>query len=238
MRELSAQEGAWDEVRLVEQKELGFAAVDTGREKRQGFAEVVYGAGKTAEQIAEILKTLLAESEGNVMATRVDREKARTALAALPEAQYDEVSRIVYVERRVRCEDAAHRILVVTAGTSDIPVAEEAALTARLMGNDVRTIYDVGVAGIHRLLVHRQELMAANVVIVIAGMEGALASVVGGLVARPVIAVPTSVGYGASFHGLTALLSMLNSCAAGVAVVNIDNGFGAGAMASRINQTR
>ncbi|WP_298587490.1 nickel pincer cofactor biosynthesis protein LarB [uncultured Selenomonas sp.] len=238
MRELSAQEGAWDEVRLVEQKELGFAAVDTGREKRQGFAEVVYGAGKTAEQIAEILKTLLAESEGNVMATRVDREKARTALAALPEAQYDEVSRIVYVERRVRCEDAAHRILVVTAGTSDIPVAEEAALTARLMGNDVRTIYDVGVAGIHRLLAHREELMAANVVIVVAGMEGALASVVGGLVARPVIAVPTSVGYGASFHGLTALLSMLNSCAAGVAVVNIDNGFGAGAMASRINQTR
>ncbi len=238
MRELSAQEGAWDEVRLVEQKELGFAAVDTGREKRQGFAEVVYGAGKTAEQIAEILKTLLAESEGNVMATRVDREKARTALAALPEAQYDEVSRIVYVERRVRCEDAAHRILVVTAGTSDIPVAEEAALTARLMGNDVRTIYDVGVAGIHRLLAHREELMTANVVIVVAGMEGALASVVGGLVARPVIAVPTSVGYGASFHGLTALLSMLNSCAAGVAVVNIDNGFGAGAMASRINQTR
>ena len=238
MRELSAQEGAWDEVRLVEQKELGFAAVDTGREKRQGFAEVVYGAGKTAEQIAEILKTLLTESEGNVMATRVDREKARTALAALPEAQYDEVSRIVYVERRVRCEDAAHRILVVTAGTSDIPVAEEAALTARLMGNDVRTIYDVGVAGIHRLLAHREELMAANVVIVVAGMEGALASVVGGLVARPVIAVPTSVGYGASFHGLTALLSMLNSCAAGVAVVNIDNGFGAGAMASRINQTR
>lgn len=238
MRELSAQEGAWDEVRLVEQKELGFAAVDTGREKRQGFAEVVYGAGKTAEQIAEILKTLLAESEGNVMATRVDREKARTALAALPEAQYDEVSRIVYVERRVRCEDAAHRILVVTAGTSDIPVAEEAALTARLMGNDVRTIYDVGVAGIHRLLAHREELMAANVVIVVAGMEGALASVVGGLVARPVIAVPTSVGYGASFYGLTALLSMLNSCAAGVAVVNIDNGFGAGAMASRINQTR
>lgn len=238
MRELSAQEGAWDEVRLVEQKELGFAAVDTEREKRQGFAEVVYGADKTAEQIAEILKTLLAESEGNVMATRVDREKARTALAALPEAQYDEVSRIVYVERRVRCEDAAHRILVVTAGTSDIPVAEEAALTARLMGNDVRTIYDVGVAGIHRLLAHREELMAANVVIVVAGMEGALASVVGGLVARPVIAVPTSVGYGASFHGLTALLSMLNSCAAGVAVVNIDNGFGAGAMASRINQTR
>ena len=128
--------------------------------------------------------------------------------------------------------------LRLTAGTSDIPVAEEAALTARLMGNDVRTIYDVGVAGIHRLLAHKEELMSANVVIVVAGMEGALASVVGGLVARPVIAVPTSVGYGASFHGLTALLSMLNSCATGVAVVNIDNGFGAGAMASRINQTR
>ena len=222
----------------MEQKELGFAAVDTGREKRQGFAEVVYGAGKTAEQIAEILKMLLAESEGNVMATRVDAQKARAVLAALPEAHYDEVSHIIYVERKVRCEDAAHRILVLTAGTSDIPVAEEAALTARLMGNDVGTIYDVGVAGIHRLLAHKEELMSANVVIVVAGMEGALASVVGGLVARPVIAVPTSVGYGASFHGLTALLSMLNSCATGVAVVNIDNGFGAGAMASRINQTR
>ena len=232
------QENPCYEVRFVDQKELGFAAVDTGREKRQGFAEVVYGAGKTAEQIVEILKTLLAESEGNVMATRVDREKAQTVLAALSEAHYDEVSRIVYVERKVRCEDAAHRILVLTAGTSDIPVAEEAALTARLMGNDVRTIYDVGVAGIHRLLAHKAELMSANVVIVVAGMEGALASVVGGLVARPVIAVPTSVGYGASFHGLTALLSMLNSCATGVAVVNIDNGFGAGAMASRINQTR
>ena len=169
----------------MDQKELGFAAVDTGRERRQGFAEVIYGAGKTAEQIVEILKILLAESEGNVMATRVDREKALTVLAALPEVRYDEVSRILCVERK--------------------PPVEE-------------------------------ELLAANVVIVVAGMEGALASVVGGLVARPVIAVPTSVGYGASFHGLTALLSMLNSCATGVAVVNIDNGFGAGAMASRINE--
>ena len=150
--------------------------------------------------------------------------------------RYDEVSRILCVERKPLVEDAARRILVVTAGTSDIPVAEEAALTARLMGNDVKTLYDVGVAGIHRLLAHKEELLAANVVIVVAGMEGALASVVGGLVARPVIAVPTSVGYGASFHGLTALLSMLNSCATGVAVVNIDNGFGAGAMASRINE--
>ena len=220
----------------MDQKELGFAAVDTGRERRQGFAEVIYGAGKTAEQIIEILKILLAESEGNVMATRVDREKALTVLAALPEVRYDEVSRILCVERKPPVEDAAHRIRVVTAGTSDIPVAEEAALTARLMGNDVKTLYDVGVAGIHRLLAHKEELLAANVVIVVAGMEGALASVVGGLVARPVIAVPTSVGYGASFHGLTALLSMLNSCATGVAVVNIDNGFGAGAMASRINE--
>lgn len=220
----------------MDQKELGFAAVDTGRERRQGFAEVIYGAGKTAEQIIEILKTLLAESEGNVMATRVDREKALTVLAALPEVRYDEVSRILCVERKPLVEDAVRRILVVTAGTSDIPVAEEAALTARLMGNDVKTLYDVGVAGIHRLLAHKEELLAANVVIVVAGMEGALASVVGGLVARPVIAVPTSVGYGASFHGLAALLSMLNSCATGVAVVNIDNGFGAGAMASRINE--
>ena len=157
----------------MDQKELGFAAVDTGRERRQGFAEVIYGAGKTAEQIIEILKILLAESEGNVMATRVDREKALTVLAALPEVRYDEVSRILCVERKPPVEDAAHRILVVTAGTSDIPVAEEAALTARLMGNDVKTLYDVGVAGIHRLLAHKEELLAANVVIVVAGMEGA-----------------------------------------------------------------
>ncbi len=222
----------------VGQKKLEFAAVDTDRENRQGFAEVVYGASKTAEQIALILKTLLVESKGNIMATRVEQKKAQIVLDALPEARYDEVSRIVYVERKPSPEDAAHRILVVTAGTSDIPVAKEAALTAQLMGNDVKTIYDVGVAGIHRLLRHKEELLAANVVIVVAGMEGALASIVGGLVARPIIAVPTSVGYGTAFYGLTALFSMLNSCATGVAVVNIDNGFGAGAMASRINRTR
>lgn len=222
----------------MEQKELGFAVVDMGREKRQGFAEVVYGAGKTAEQITEILQALLAENSGNILATRVSEEKAATILSHVPEAHYDKTASLVYIERSAPPEDAAHRILVVTAGTSDIPVAEEAALTARLMGNDVRTVYDVGVAGLHRLLAHKEELAAANVVIVVAGMEGALASVVGGLVARPVIAVPTSVGYGASFGGIAALLAMLNSCAAGIAVVNIDNGFGAAAMASRINHSR
>ncbi len=222
----------------MEQKELGFAVVDMEREKRQGFAEVVYGAGKTAEQIAEILQALLAENSGNIMATRVSERKAAEVLSLVPEAHYDKTARLVYIERSVPPVDEAHRILVVTAGTSDIPVAEEAALTARLMGNDVKTCYDVGVAGLHRLLAHKDELLAANVVVVVAGMEGALASVVGGLVACPVIAVPTSIGYGASFQGLAALLAMLNSCAAGVAVVNIDNGFGAGAMASRINRSR
>ena len=222
----------------MEQKELGFAVVDMEREKRQGFAEVVYGAGKTAEQIAKILQALLAENSGNIMATRVSEKKAAEVLSLVPEAHYDKTAHIVYIERSAPPEDEAHRILVVTAGTSDIPVAEEAALTARLMGNDVKTCYDVGVAGLHRLLAHTDELLAANVIVVVAGMEGALASVVGGLVACPVIAVPTSIGYGASFQGLAALLAMLNSCAAGVAVVNIDNGFGAGAMASRINRSR
>ncbi len=222
----------------MEQKELGFAVVDMEREKRQGFAEVVYGAGKTAEQIAKILQALLAENSGNIMATRISERKAAEVLSLVPEAHYDKTAHLVYIERSVPPVDEAHRILVVTAGTSDIPVAEEAALTARLMGNDVKTCYDVGVAGLHRLLAHKDELLAANVVVVVAGMEGALASVVGGLVACPVIAVPTSIGYGASFQGLAALLAMLNSCAAGVAVVNIDNGFGAGAMASRINRSR
>ena len=158
--------------------------------------------------------------------------------AALPEAVYDEVSRIAYLRRSTAAVDEARRILVLTAGTSDIPVAAEAALTAELMGNAVDTRYDVGVAGIHRLFAHAEEIRRANVLIVAAGMEGALASVVGGLTAKPVIAVPTSVGYGASFHGLSALLAMLNSCAAGVAVMNIDNGFGAGVLASRINHMR
>lgn len=217
---------------------LGFAHIDREREARQGFPEVVYAAGKTAAQVAAILSRLAADSEGSVMATRVSPEQAEAVRRALPEAVYDEVSRIAYIRRAAAPVDEARRILILTAGTSDIPVAAEAALTAELMGNAVDTCYDVGVAGIHRLFAHEEEIRRANVIIVAAGMEGALASVVGGLTAKPVIAVPTSVGYGASFHGLSALLAMLNSCAAGVAVMNIDNGFGAGVLASRINHMR
>lgn len=217
---------------------LSFAHIDREREARQGFPEVVYAAGKTAAQVAAILSRLAADSEGNVMATQVSPEQAEAVRRALPEAVYDEVSRIAYIRRAAAPADEARRILILTAGTSDIPVAAEAALTAELMGNAVDTCYDVGVAGIHRLFAHEEEIRGANVIIVVAGMEGALASVVGGLTAKPVIAVPTSVGYGASFHGLSALLAMLNSCAAGVAVMNIDNGFGAGVLASRINHMR
>ena len=217
---------------------LGFAHIDCEREARQGFPEVVYAAGKTAAQVAAILSRLAADSKGSVMATRVSPEQAEAVHRALPEAVYDEVSRIAYIRRAAAPVDEARRILILTAGTSDIPVAAEAALTAELMGNAVDTCYDVGVAGIHRLFAHEEEIRRANVVIVAAGMEGALASVVGGLTAKPVIAVPTSVGYGANFHGLSALLAMLNSCAAGVAVMNIDNGFGAGVLASRINHMR
>lgn len=217
---------------------LGFAQIDYQRELRQGFPEVIYAGGKTKEQTRAIFGRLLAESVKSVMATHVDAETAEFVRADVPEAVYDETARILYVRRLTETVDETRRILVLTAGTSDIPVAREAALTAELMGNAVDMCFDVGVAGIHRLFAHEEEIRRANVIIVIAGMEGALASVVGGLTAKPVIAVPTSVGYGASFHGLSALLAMLNSCAAGVAVMNIDNGFGAGVLASKINHLR
>ena len=217
---------------------MGFANVDLNREARQGFPEVIFAEGKTAEQVTEIMATLVERSEKNVMASRVSADKAAVVQRKIKNAIYDSESRILYVKRDKSPVDEAHRIAVLTAGTSDIPVAAEAALTAELMGNAVDRVYDVGVAGIHRLFAHEKEIMAANVLIVVAGMEGALASVVGGLTAHPVIAVPTSVGYGASFHGLSALLAMLNSCAAGVAVMNIDNGFGAGVLASKINKLR
>ena len=195
-------------------------------------------AGKTAGQVLAILRALAEKSERSLMATRVSPEKAAFIRQAMPEAVYDETARILYIRRNQEPVDESRRILVVTAGTSDIPVAEEAALTAELLGNAVDRCHDVGVAGIHRLLAHAEEIRSANVLIVVAGMEGALASVVGGLTAKPVIAVPTSVGYGASFHGLSALLAMLNSCAAGVAVMNIDNGFGGGVLAGKINRMR
>ncbi|BEU88406.1 nickel pincer cofactor biosynthesis protein LarB [Selenomonas sp. TAMA-11512] len=217
--------------------ELGFAKVDVDRRERQGFPEVVYGEGKTAEEIIKILEVLIREG-GNVIATRVDAEKAATVRRVLSDLRYSERARLLYHQAEEPPVDNAHEILVLAAGTSDIPVAEEARLTAELMGNTVRAVYDVGVAGLHRLLAHEEDIRNANVLIVVAGMEGALVSVVAGLTDKPLIAVPTSVGYGASFGGVAALLSMINSCSTGVAVVNIDNGFGAGAMAGRINKLR
>ena len=215
---------------------LGFATIDHGRELRQGFPEVVYSPGKTKEQLKIIFKNLYERSTGNLIASRASREQFEFLTEEIPAAIYDEAARMIYVDRdKSLIRDERKKILIVTAGTSDIPVAEEARLTAYLWGNAVETCYDCGVSGIHRLFAHMDKISSANVIIVVAGMEGALVSVVGGLTKRPVIAVPTSVGYGASFNGLAALLAMLNSCATGVGVVNIDNGFGAGVLASKIN---
>ena len=233
-----SEEEAAAKIAEVPFEEMQFAEIDHHRELRQGFPEVIYAEGKTKEQTRDIFLRLLSESKKSVMATRVPAEMAAFVKESVPEAVYDEAARILYVRRETETVDETRRILVLTAGTSDIPVAKEAALTAELMGNAVDACFDVGVAGIHRLFAHEEEIRRANVIVVVAGMEGALASVVGGLTARPVIAVPTSVGYGASFHGLSALLAMLNSCAAGVAVMNIDNGYGAGVLASKINHTR
>ena len=230
-------EDALLQLKLEPYKDIGFAKVDMHRGLRQGVPEVIYGEGKTGEQVLAIMEALAEKSAGSVMATRVSAEKAAFVQEKLPEARYDEVSRILYIERPV-VRDPERMILILSAGTSDIPVAEEARLTAHLCGNTVRVHYDCGVAGIHRLFAHKADIEAARVIIVVAGMEGALASVVGGLTDKPVIAVPTSVGYGAAFHGVTALLAMLSSCAAGVSVVNIDNGFGAGVLASKINHLR
>ena len=215
---------------------LGFASIDHARELRQGFPEVVYAAGKTKEQLRTIFKSLYERSTGNLIATRADFEKYQFLLDGVPTAKFDEISKMIYVDRKKIERRPDKKILILSAGTSDMPVAEEARLTAYLWGNTVETAYDCGVAGIHRLFAHMKEIEAANVIIVVAGMEGALASVVGGLTDKPVIAVPTSIGYGAAFNGIAALLAMLNSCAAGVSVVNIDNGFGAGVLASKINR--
>ncbi len=223
--------------RLPNFEEMGFATLDLEREKRQGFAEVVYCAGKTEEQNLSILKKL-AENHDQVLGTRANEIVGKRAEQEIAFCTYYPLSKVIKIEKEKRSKDSERFILVVAAGTSDISVAEEAALTAEIMGNRVETLYDVGVAGIHRLLAKEELLQKANVLVVVAGMEGALPSVVGGLVNKPVIAVPTSVGYGASFGGVAALLGMLNSCAAGVSVVNIDNGFGAGRLAHMINQMR
>lgn len=213
--------------------DLGFAKVDLHRRTRQGVSEVIYGEGKTAEQIVGIVEAMRASGQPDVLITRLSREKAQL-VGAVCDLEYSEIARIGIVGARP-APDGCGRIMIATGGTSDMPVAEEAALTAEMLGNEVVRAYDMGVAGLHRTLAHMDEIMDANVIITVAGMEGALASLIGGLADCPVIAVPTSVGYGASLGGVAALLAMLNSCASGVAVVNIDNGFGAGFMASRIN---
>jgi NCAIR mutase (PurE)-related protein len=216
-------------------EDVGFACIDHHRGLRRGLSEVIFGEGKEPRNIVGIMERMVAHGD-NVLVTRLSREKAEVIQHRFPESTYQERARVLTLISRPVQRSGKGKILVVSAGTSDIPVAEEAALTARFMGNDVDTIYDVGVSGLHRVLTHFDQLASASVIIVVAGMEGALPSVVGGLVDRPVIAVPTSIGYGASFHGVGALLGMLNSCASGVTVVNIDNGFGAGYAAAVINR--
>jgi NCAIR mutase (PurE)-related protein len=227
-------DAAMGRMRHMPFEDLGFAKVDHHRALRHGMPEVILAKGKTPGQVAAIAESLLANAK-NVLITRADRECAAVVTAHLPEAEYQPLSGTIRFWR----DHTVHgkgKIAIVCAGTSDIPVAEEAQVTAELMGNEIDAIHDIGVAGIHRLMSNRERLTEARVVVVCAGMEGALPSVVGGLVSCPVIAVPTSVGYGASFQGLAALLGMLNSCASNVTVVNIDNGFGAGYVASLINR--
>ncbi len=226
---------AIERLRSLPFEDLGFAKVDLHRSLRTGFPEVIYSARKTAAQIIEIARSLQGNSH-NVLMTRLDAEKAMEVRAAFPDLQYYAGGRVATLIHSPPKVLGRGKLLILTAGTADLPVAEEAAVTAELLGNFVEKVTDVGVSGLHRLLAHRDALRSATVLIVVAGMEGALPSVVAGLVDRPVIAVPTSVGYGASFGGLAALLAMLNSCAAGVTVVNIDNGFGAAVAASLINR--
>ena len=214
-------------------EDIGYAKVDMHRKLRQGVAEVIYGAGKTPEQIIGIAKTMMENGQKTILITRLPEESA-AIVSKECELTYYKDARCGIIGKMPE-PDGIGKIVIATGGTSDIPVAEEAALTAMVLGNEVVRLYDVGVAGLHRTLAHLDDIMSASVIIAIAGMEGALASVIGGLADCPVIAVPTSVGYGASFNGLSALLSMLNSCASGVSVVNIDNGFGAGYLANMIN---
>ena len=224
-----------EKLRHLPFEDIGFACIDHHRSLRRGVSEVIFGEGKDPEDIIAIMASMVRQGE-NILVTRLSSRKAEKVTDLFPESVYDKKSRTLTLISNETIVSGKGTILVICAGTSDIPVAEEAAVTARFMGNDVETIYDVGVSGLHRILAHQESIQKATVIVVVAGMEGALPSVVGGLVNKPVIAVPTSIGYGASFDGLTALLGMLNSCAAGVTVVNIDNGFGAGYAASVINR--
>jgi len=215
-------------------EDLGHSRVDLHRAERNGTAEVIYGEGKTSQQIIEIMQSLIAHQQ-NVLVTRINELTAQQIIQHIPEAIYDAVPRLLRFEIKP-LKKTATKVAIICAGTSDLPVAEEARITAEFFGNTVEQVYDAGVAGLHRLLASLDTINSCKVVIVVAGMEGALPSVVGGLIKSPIIAVPTSVGYGANFGGLSALLGMLNSCASGVSVVNIDNGFGAGFIANRINR--
>ncbi len=216
-------------------EDIEIAHIDHHRSLRKGFPEVIFGQGKTAVQITRILQAM-ATSEEVVLVTRISKNKAAQVMKSVPQATYDADARILQLQQKPPEIINNGEILVISAGTSDIPVAKEAAITARAMGNRVTTIFDVGVAGIHRLFAHRETIEQASVIVVVAGMEGALPSVVAGMVKSPVIAVPTSIGYGTSFRGMTALLAMLNACSSNIAVVNIDNGFGGGHMAATINR--
>jgi len=216
-------------------EDIGYAHIDHHRSLRKGFPEVIYGQGKTAEQITGIMEKM-APHEDVIMVTRIDEQKANHVVSRFPDAVFHHVAKMIILKNKPIQKQGKGKILVLSAGTSDIPVATEAFLTADEMGNDVESVFDVGVAGIHRLFNHKELVDKASVLIVVAGMEGALPSVVAGMVSKPVIAVPTSIGYGVSFGGLTALFAMLNSCSSNVAVVNIDNGFGAGYIASMINR--
>lgn len=237
------QSGEWsiadaeNHLRMQPFEELGFAKLDTHREVRSGFSEVIYCAGKPDEYLVSIFQKMY-EKNGEVFGTRASVGQYELVREVLPMVQYDSMAKILKIEKnpQQKAVERIGKIAVCTAGTADIPVAEEAAQTAEYFGSKVERIYDVGVSGLHRLLAHAQAIQEANCVIAVAGMEGALASVIGGLVSNPVIAVPTSVGYGASLNGLSALLTMINSCANGIAVVNIDNGYGAGYMATQINR--
>ena len=234
--DLSVEEGL-ERLRALPYEETDVAKIDHHRALRQGVPEVVLGEAKSAEQIATIVRHMAAHGD-NVLVTRISSEKAELLANAHPEGEYNPEARTFVLQQKPFVDLGRGNILVICAGTSDLPVAREAVITARMFNNQVEELIDVGVAGIHRLLAHTSELCKATVIIVVAGMEGALPSVVGGLVDVPVIAVPTSVGYGASFNGIAALLGMLNSCAGGISVVNIDNGFGAAFAATRINRKR
>jgi len=226
---------ALEKLRSLPFEDIGFASIDHHRQLRRGFPEVIYGRRKKTEHIIAIIEKMVEKGE-NVLVTRLTEGKARIIQKRFPASNYHPNARIFTLAARPVEKRGKGTILVISAGTADIPVAEEAAITARFMGNDVKTLFDVGVSGLHRLLENRNIIMEASVIVVVAGMEGALPSIVGGLVDKPVVAVPTSAGYGASFRGISALLGMLNSCASGVTVVNIDNGFGAGYAASLMNK--